>query len=130
MSYILWQYKSFCQESLQSLNSDSQHAEFGACKTGGGCGFFNNSGQSVPGALKGTARTFATAVAGTLRSSSFDDKSKLFQLKLRIDNTSLSANSTIFVSEEYIYRNGFVVKIEPSGAATWSSPARDTIEVC
>ena len=45
-SYLLWQYKSFCEESERSVKSDSQHAEFGACKTGGGCGFFNNEGKN------------------------------------------------------------------------------------
>lgn len=35
-SWIMWELKTFCKESEESLSSDSQNAAYGACKTGYG----------------------------------------------------------------------------------------------
>jgi len=123
-SYALWQYKIFCEEDSKSLASDSQNAAFGACKTGGGCGYFAKDGTLETSALEKTARTFVSQVAGTLGSSSFNNVSKTFELHY----SAVQGTTMIFASQNFTYKDGFTVSMSPSNATTLRL-APDTIEV-
>jgi len=121
-SYILWQYKLFCEESEESLRSVSQHAEFGACKTGGGCGFFDIDGTPKPGAFEGTARPYAMSVAGKLQYTRF--KHKKFEMRFSVDGKAGATGhfkSFLFVSRKYTYPNGFRVTLTPPNVASYSN---------
>jgi len=122
-SYILWQYKAFCEESEKTLHSKSQDGSFGSCKTGGGCGFFEQNGQPIAASFQETARTYATAVAGRYPQGKFDNSTGIFMLCFTVDEAISSKTNTteIFLSAEHFYSKGFIVEILPSGAARWQA---------
>ena len=119
VSYTLWEYKTFCIETNETLNSDSQAAAYGSCKTGYGERLiFNENGQLNPDACKKIARTYPQKVAGRTKSIKFDAKTGYFELSWILD-TSIILPTEIFAHMELYYPNGIDVNIMPFNTMEW-----------
>jgi len=120
-SHSFWEWKTFCKETNETLNSNSSFAAYGACITGYGSHDFiwNDDGSTNQDVMKKLARTYAQAVAGDTISMKYEWKTQYFVLKYEID-TTISAPTEIYLNTELNYPNGFVVEIEPEWAASYS----------
>jgi endoglycosylceramidase len=115
LSWTLWEYKTFCRETEATLNSNSQAAAFGSCKTGYGEHlFWNDQGEVNMPACQKMARTYAQKVAGMTVSMKFDPVSKNFEFTYLI-NTAIKQPTELFVSTKYQYFNGYDVQLFPKG---------------
>lgn len=127
-SYAVWQYKSMCEETAASLAGVSQHAAFGACKTGGGCGFFDHAGSPLHTVFQQTARPYVPATAGELEWMKYELNSRKFEFKF---NTGVSPSNitTIFVSSSLVYTAGFDVVLTPAAVGSWKIVSDTKVEV-
>lgn len=115
LSWTMWEYKTFCRETNETLNSNSQAAEFGSCKTGYGEHLlWNDNGEINPMGCQKMARTYAQKVAGRTQVMKFDVKTKNFEFVYLID-TSIKEPTEIFVSSKYQYMNGYEIDLLPKG---------------
>jgi len=127
-SYALWQYKTMCEETAATLAGVSQHAAFGACKTGGGCPFFDQAGNPLHAVFEQTARPYSPATAGHLHWMRYHNASRVFEMKF---NTGVSPSNvtTIFVSSVRVYSSGYDVALTPATVGTWKTISDTELEV-
>lgn len=113
VSWTMWEYKTFCQETNESLSSNSQAAAYGSCKTGyGSLLYFDREGNINAAAAAKLARSYAQKVAGKTLKMSFDILSKDFELIYEI-NTTILQPTEIFLSTTYNYINGYEIETIP-----------------
>jgi endoglycosylceramidase len=119
LSYIIWEYKDMCRETNETLNSPSQYAAWGACKTGyGGFGWDDATGQLDPVQATITARTYAYAIAGSLVDCDFEHTTNAYRLEFMV-NPQATLPTEIFVDETRRYTKGLNVAISPPNKATF-----------
>eukprot|EP01040_Poterioochromonas_malhamensis_P004359 gene4360-4673_t len=115
LSWMIWEYKTFCRETEASLSSNSQAAEFGSCKTGYGEHlFWNDNGEINPLASKKMARTYAQKVSGRTERMHFNPETRSFEL-VYLANTAIKEPTEIFASVKYQYPEGYDVTLLPKG---------------
>lgn len=115
ISWNYWEWKDFCKETPETLNSSLQAAAFGACKTGYGGGLFNESGMR-PEKHRKLGRMYAYAIQGVLTNHTFNaTKSRLdFQFQLE---PSIAAPTEVFANPQWhAGAGGFNVEVSPAGA--------------
>lgn len=123
VSWTMWEYKTFCKETTETLNGDSQAAAFGSCKTGyGELLIWDSDGKVNPSACKKLARTYAQKVAGETVSMKFDARTGFFDLVWLLDS-SISLPTEVFAHMGYNYPNGFDIITEPPGKIVWKQRA-------
>ena len=130
-SWIMWELKTFCKETDESLNSDSQNAAFGSCKTGYGSTdwLWDAEGNINPNTSKKLARSYAQAVAGNVTHMRFDHTSAEFRLSYAID-TGCTQPTVIFAHKDLQYPAGYQVRTEPRGLVECVEvPGKNLIEV-
>lgn len=123
LSWILWEFKSYCQEDAQSSSWPSQWGKFGACRTGyGGVTWDESSGQPDKDSYTHIARTYPTAVAGKIHSFTFDHTNSSFSLSYSL-SLSCAMPTEIYVDETFHYPNGLQVQVQPSDTmqAKWTA---------
>lgn len=120
-SWAMWEFKTFCKETEETINSNSQQAAFGACKTGYGERLiWNDDGELNPLPCRKLARTFPAAVAGNITSFSFNATTSRFHVQWSID-TTVSAPTTIYMHFDLNYPNGVDVNVLPLHGLEWSA---------
>ncbi len=120
-SWAMWEFKSFCKETEETLNSDSQQAAYGSCKTGYGERLiWNDNGDLNPLPCKKLARTYPMAVSGNITSFSFNASTAKFHLKWSLD-TTVTTPTTIYANFDLNYPNGVDVGILPLHGLEWSA---------
>lgn len=121
-SWAMWELKTFCKETNQSLASDSQNAAFGSCKTGYGEEnyLWDSNGVLNTNTTTKLSRTFAHAVAGNTTHMSFDPATAQFRLTYHID-TSCAMPTVVYLNEDLQYPSGFVVKALPERVVRWNA---------
>lgn len=119
-SWAMWELKTFCKETNESLASDSQNAAFGSCKTGYGEQnyLWDAAGVINPNTATKLARTYATAVAGNTTHMHFDPTSARFVLSYAID-TRCPLPTTVFAHEALQYPGGYQVSVLPERVVQW-----------
>lgn len=115
ISWAHWEWKDFCRETDDTKAGTSQHAAWGACKTGYGGGPFPS--PQLPFnltvvRLKDLARPYATAVAGNFTTQRFDKHSADYILEYQAD-PSIPA-PTLVSAPNLAYPEGFSVTVEPA----------------
>lgn len=120
VSWTMWEYKTFCKETNETLNGDSQAAAFGSCKTGyGGHELWNEDGSAMnPGASRKLARTYAQKTAGILQSMRFNASTGEFLVQYQLDQT-ITTPTEIFAHQALNYPDGMDVRIAPAGLMQW-----------
>jgi endoglycosylceramidase len=121
-SWAMWELKTFCKETNQSLSSDSQNAAFGSCKTGYGEEDYLWDSEGVLNrntSLK-LARTYAQAVAGNTTRMHFDVSSAKFVLEFALD-TTISVPTVVFAHQPLQYPTGFDVQTLPPNLVRWNA---------
>jgi endoglycosylceramidase len=78
--------------------------------------------------VKMLSRTYATAVAGELKVTTFVPETAHFQLQYA-PNATVAAPTEIFLNQQLYYPRGFSVTITPNGAATWQQPEKNYIQL-
>ena len=78
--------------------------------------------------VKTWARTYAKAVAGYTEHFWFNSTSRLSELKY-LSNPKCTQPTVIYVSEDWIYTNGFSVSVEPAEFVSWTYDSRNHITV-
>jgi endoglycosylceramidase len=113
-SWAMWELKTFCKETEESLSSDSQNAAFGSCKTGYGEEnyLWDSNGVLNHNTTVKLARTYATAVAGNTSRMHFDPASARFELSYALD-TRCPMPTTVFLHEALQYPGGYEVLVQP-----------------
>jgi hypothetical protein len=129
-SWAMWELKTFCKETDQSLASDSQNAAFGSCKTGYGEENYLWDANGVINVNTATklSRTYAMAVAGNTSHSHFDVASARYVLAYAID-THCALPTVIYAHEGLQYPQGYEVRVQPEGVADWRAAEGNKIEV-
>ena len=99
VSWSFWEYKTYCRESDETLESDSQQGVWASCH-----GFIQAlAGQSevkeTGGQQDERTRTFAEAVAGVTRSMLFDAVDHTFTLEYVLDE-EIDMPTEIRISKE------------------------------
>eukprot|EP01038_Epipyxis_sp_PR26KG_P011127 gene11127-14934_t len=114
LSWTMWEYKSFCKETNETIHSNSQSAAFGSCKTGYGEQLiWDEYGNQNMVASKKLARSYAQKTSGIITHMSFNTSSSDFSLEFMIDVNIMSKYPTeIFVHQSLHYPNGMQIKIE------------------
>lgn len=74
------------------------------------------------------SRTYAKAVAGITNSFQYNSTTKIAELNY-LSNPNCTEPTIIFVSEKWIYTNGFEVVVTPEDKVQWTSPYPDHIIV-
>jgi endoglycosylceramidase len=119
LSWTMWEYKAFCIETNETLNSDSQAAAFGACKTGYGEHLiWNIDGSQNMNASRKLARSYAQSVAGNTNMMKFNSTTGDFILSYQI-NLSIEAPTEIFVHKDLNYPTGYNINISPKNSLTY-----------
>jgi len=130
-SWAMWELKTFCKETNQSLASDSQNAAYGSCKTGYGEENYLWDREGVLNVNTSTklARTYATAVAGNTSRMHFDVSSARFELVYAID-THCSLPTVVFAHQPLQYPQGFQVTVLPERVVDWKDgpEGKNTLE--
>mmetsp|Transcript_14340 Transcript_14340/g.22349 ORF Transcript_14340/g.22349 Transcript_14340/m.22349 type:complete len:524 (-) Transcript_14340:51-1622(-) len=113
-SHAFWEWKTFCKETNQTLNSNSSFAAYGACITGYGSHnyIWNDDGTENDDVKRKLARTYAKAVAGETQRMKYDIDTGDFELKFLLD-TSITAPTEIYANQGLVYSNGMNIVIEP-----------------
>lgn len=120
LSWASWEYKAFCRETAASLASDSQQADYGACKTGyGGRDLWQDDGSLNTEVARRMARSYAQKVAGATQSMHFNHTTGDFSL-VYVADIAIQAPTEIFISQNLQYSEGFNVEISPRDKARWS----------
>ena len=127
LSWAVWEWKPYCEETAATLRGPSQDAAFGACKTGYG-GISWQQGQDgvwdvVPLEQRALARAYPLAVAGNVSAMSFAlDPATFapgpFTLSFALD-LACQLPTQIYISEAVYFAN-FSVAILPPSAAKYS----------
>lgn len=129
LSWASWEYKAFCRETDQSLQSDSQQADYGACKTGyGGRDLWNDDGTLNEEIARRLARTYAQKISGQAQSVHYNHSTAAFTLIYRVD-TSINAPTEIFAQQSLNYPNGMNIQILPPLKATWKLSADNIVAI-
>eukprot|EP01033_Poteriospumella_lacustris_P015444 gene15444-11044_t len=129
LSWATWEYKAFCRETTESLASDSQQADYGACKTGyGGRDLWNDDGTLNEEIARRLARTYPQKIGGLAERIHFNHTDASFSLTYKLD-TSISAPTEIFAQAALNYPTGIQVDIVPPLKATWLQKGDNTILV-
>lgn len=120
-SWAMWELKTFCKETEQSLASDSQNAAFGSCKTGYGEQdyLWDAQGQLNANTARKLSRTYAQAVAGNTTRSHFDVASARYVLTYDLD-THCALPTVIYANAALQYPDGLEVSVLPPGAVDWT----------
>jgi endoglycosylceramidase len=123
-SWSMWEFKTFCKESNETLVSDSQSAAFGACKTGYGSHlFWDDSGNFNTAAGRKLARTYAQRTAGNLSYMSFNATTSDFRLVFSPARATASSAGEfavlIFAHHTLNYPQGYEVNVVPKNALLW-----------
>lgn len=79
-------------------------------------------------AVRAYARCYPMAVAGVLRSHAFDPTTAIGNFTFT-PSESVTAPTVLFVPVDWHYPTGFNIDIQPAGAATWTSPAQNFVEI-
>eukprot|EP01064_Diplonema_japonicum_P031482 TRINITY_DN565_c0_g1_i1.p1 TRINITY_DN565_c0_g1~~TRINITY_DN565_c0_g1_i1.p1 ORF type:complete len:533 (+),score=159.24 TRINITY_DN565_c0_g1_i1:48-1601(+) len=111
LSWGGWEWKDFCKETPATLNSSSQYAAFGACKTGYG-GVIPDTG-SPSANLETLARTYAPAVAGRFVTSNFNITTGDYSLTFKIDTRISLPTEVFYYPERYPGAAGPSVTVQP-----------------
>ena len=83
-SWTMWEYKTFCKETTKTLDSDSQQAAYGSCKTGYGEHLiFDDNGNFNKDPASKLARSYARKVAGKTISMFFNATTGEFNFKYK-----------------------------------------------
>jgi endoglycosylceramidase len=128
-SWAMWELKTFCKETNQSLASDSQNAAFGSCKTGYGEENYLWDAQGVINVNTATklARTYAMAVAGNTTHSHFDVASARYVLSYTID-THCALPTVVFAHQQLQYPQGYTVTVFPETLVQWKAVDNNKLE--
>lgn len=117
-SYATWEWKTFCRESNETVESPSQNAVWGSCKTGFGDNF--DSITQAPKNQEVYARAYAQAVAGELMTMKFNTSSGILNLDLKID-TNITEPTEVYGSSDFTFPNGGIVLVSPSSVTfSWT----------
>ena len=81
---------------------------------------YDEQGQLEVNKLKALSRTYATAIAGTPLSTSFDVTDGFYNLSWLV-NANITEPTEIYLNEELWYANGYSIDISPSGYTKVSS---------
>ena len=129
LSWISWEYKAF-SKGAPFPTPESQWNDFGARKTGvGGC-LFDPAGGVRPLNVRAQARPYAPFVAGRLRTLEFEPLvARLYLAFEPQTDANLTHTSVIYVSKEHWYPHGYVVQVQPAGAAVWGPMGEDYLAV-
>lgn len=121
-SWAMWELKTFCKETNESLASDSQNAAFGSCKTGYGEQnyLWDAAGVLNTNTTTKLSRTYAHAVAGNTSHMSFDPATAQFRLVYQID-TSCALPTVVYVNAALQYPGGYTVQALPERAVRWNA---------
>lgn len=123
LSWIMWEWKDFCKETPETLNSNKQAAAYGACKTGyGGVSWNETTGQPDPSVMFKLSRAYAPYVAGTTQTMNYNPDTVEFKLVYTVD-TAITMPTEIYVSEDMHYTSGVKVTFEPATWATYQHTA-------
>lgn len=87
---------------------------------------WNAQGKIDMDILGKITRTYAMAVAGHAVQMSFNATSGQFLLEYEISD-SISLPTEIYLSEEFHYKNGYKVVLNPPSQVSWSSPQKNSI---
>jgi len=114
-SWAMWEMKTFCKESEESLVSDSQQAVYGSCKTGYGSRLIwkEDSEELNPLPCEKLARTYAQFTAGNATKMSFDALSKRFELHWQQD-ANIASPTIVYVDTLFNYPHGVKVTVTPA----------------
>jgi hypothetical protein len=107
-SWAIWEWKTFCRESQETLTSPSQMGVWGACKTGYGPVWENNMLSLTT--QQQYARSYPHSVAGNTTSYSFNNVTYAFQLTYDID-TTIKQETEIYINYDFFYSNGIDITI-------------------
>eukprot|EP01116_Phalansterium_solitarium_P022334 TRINITY_DN7331_c0_g1_i1.p1 TRINITY_DN7331_c0_g1~~TRINITY_DN7331_c0_g1_i1.p1 ORF type:complete len:510 (+),score=172.13 TRINITY_DN7331_c0_g1_i1:1018-2547(+) len=110
-SWAYWQFKFFADLTT----------------SGQGEGFYTN-GSLEMSKVKTLSRTYARAIAGVPTSMTFAPSTSAFTLVFN-SNSSIAAPTEIYLNEALYYPNGFTVSVAPWGAATYSQPSPNIVQV-
>jgi len=99
--------------------------------TGYGPSLWNTDGSFNETIARVMSRSYAQAVAGVTTSMTYAhaQADQSFTLVFGVSSAVTNPVTEIFIHEEYHYPQGYTVTIEPTGAATWSSPATNSVHV-
>jgi endoglycosylceramidase len=127
LSWTMWEYKTFCKETAESLASDSQQASFGSCKTGYGEQLvIDENGKRIDVASRKLARTYNQATAGRLRTMKFNATTGEYVAKWTVD-TTIVLPTEIFAHQELNYPTGMDVTVVPPLALTWTMKSANVL---
>ena len=122
VSWSYWEYKTYCRESNETLDSDSQQGVWGSChgfiqaKEGqaDGQAVGQETGNHQDDQKRERTRTYAEAVAGVTNSMRFDAVDSTFTLEYVMDG-GIDMPTEIRINKEVNYPNGFDVDLMWSG---------------
>eukprot|EP00659_Diplonema_papillatum_P001197 gene1197-1856_t len=118
VSWGAWEWKDFCKETNETVNSSSQDAAWGACKTGYGGIVHPTNGTTTATNLYSLARTYARAVAGTFLRASFDFDTSVYTVTYQT-NPAIKLPTEIFFYPPR-YRGKPNITIDPPGALAYT----------
>jgi len=122
-SWSMWQLKTYCKVTNESIASDSQHGAFGF---NGNCNvdyLWDSNGVINTNASLKLARTYALAVAGNTTAMNFDPSSANFTLRYTIDTFSI-VPTVVFIHEQLQYPNGYQVMTLPEQVVLWNTGSK------
>lgn len=115
-SWTMWEFKTFCKETAESLASDSQQAAFGSCKTGYGEHLiWDDNGNLNQNACRKLARTYPRHVAGLTKTMVFNSTTADFAVSFTID-TTLTEPTELYANLALNYPLGLTVDVLPPKA--------------
>ena len=115
LSWTNWEYKTFCKENEESINSDSQAAAYGSCKTGYGSHnwLYNDNGSIISDTAKKLARTYTQYTAGNIINMIFDPITSDYEF-IYEHNVDIKEPTIIYANKQYNYPNGVLIDIIPN----------------
>ena len=117
ISWGAWEWKDLCKETPETLNSTSQYAAFGACKTGYGGVIDSTSAANTNKYLHMIARTYAPQVSGSFLTSSFNSTTGEFSVQF-LYSKSVSAPTMVFYYPDRY--QSLKIQVIPEGSFTWT----------
>ncbi|KAK3286242.1 hypothetical protein CYMTET_6190 [Cymbomonas tetramitiformis] len=114
VSWAIHGWKQYCTETAESLNSSSQEAAFGACKTGVSTGPWTADGKVDPSLLVRQSRPYVPAIAGNFSSHHYNDTTRTMTFSFLMDSTIPAP--TVVSLPTIIYPQGYDITVDPRGA--------------
>lgn len=115
-SWTMWEMKTFCAETEESIASGSQAAAYGSCKTGYGERLiWDDAGNLNPAACRKLSRTYPQRVAGVTKTMAFNATTGLFKMAFETD-TNIDEPTVVYANLGLNYPAGVAVTVVPPHA--------------